>query len=102
MDNETEAVEFLDRLDIDVNDFENQKVFAEKLTDIFVKGGQPFPTQKQMQALFDIGEVQFLDFPTNNINRIEFTQRGKQVTRFTLPNSRGLFNFKSALKFLRK
>ena len=101
MDNETEAVEFLDRLDLDVNDFESKKIFEEKLFQVFQSSGQPIATQKQVNALFEIGNTQFLDFPSNNITRIEFERGGKTQTRFTLPNARGLFNFQSALKFLR-
>lgn len=100
MDTE-EAAEFLDRLDIDVNDFESKKIFQDKLFQVFETSGQPIATQKQVNTLFAAGETQFLDFPKADITRIEFTKFGKTTTRFTLPNSRGLFNFQSALKFLR-
>ena len=100
MDNETEAADFLDRLDIDVNDFVTKSEFTTKLVDIFARGGRPVPTSRQVNALFDIGETKFLQFPQNNIRRIEFTRAGKIQTRFVLPLTRGLFSFASALKFL--
>jgi hypothetical protein len=102
VDNEQEAADFLERLDIDVNDFETKSKFESRLIDIFARGGRAVPTDNQIDTLFDVGETQFLDFPSNNIKRVEFIAHGRLRTRFVLPNRRGLFNFQSALDFLNK
>lgn len=102
VDNEQEAADFLERLDIDVDDFETKSIFQSKLIDMFARDGRAVPTNRQIDTLFDVGETQFLDFPTAGIKRIEFMAHGRLRTRFTLPNFRGLFNFQSALKFLGK
>lgn len=98
---EGEAAEWLDRMDIDVNDLESKLIFEKKLFQVFEAKGQPIATGKQVNALFDAANTQFLDFPSAGITRLEFDRLGKTTTRFTIPNTRGLFSFKSALKFLR-
>lgn len=102
VDNETEAADFLQRLDIDVDDLESKSVFTSKLIDIFARGGHATPTFRQIDTLFDIGEKTFLDFPSVGIRRIEFERLGKPQTRFVIPNIRGLFGFDRALDALRR
>lgn len=101
VDNEQEAADFLDRLDIQIDDFESKNKFTSKLIDIFARNGQATPTFKQIDTLFDIGETKYLDFPSAGIRRIEYTAFGKPQTRFTIPSFRGLFGFQKALEFLR-
>ena len=76
------------------------RLFEDKLFEVLNPKGQGISTKKQRDALFKAGETKFLELPQNNISRIEFEINGKPQTRFTIPNARGLFNFKSVLKFL--
>lgn len=101
MDNEDEAADFLDRLDVDIDDVIDKTTFAKRLDDIFQENRIAFATRKQVDALFPIAEQKFFDFAPVGIRRVEFTIRGRPQTRFTLPQQRGLFNFKSALSFFR-
>ncbi len=100
VDNEIEAGDFLDRLDVDVNDFESFSILEAKMNSIFSKANLSPPTNNQIQAVFNVGETQFLDFPNNGIRRVEFQQFGKRQVRFTIKGFKGLFGFSSALNFL--
>lgn len=97
MTDEAEIIEFLERLDFDVSDLENQVEFGSKLNDIFLAEFQTTATQKQIDVLFPLAEKKFLGFPEAGIKRVEFTRFGRKQTRFTLPKRRGLFSFKNAL-----
>ena len=100
VDNEIEAGDFLDRLDVDVDDFESFTIFQNKMNNIFSKANLQAPTSNQVQAVFNVGEKQFLDFPNAGIKRVEFQQFGKTQVRFSIKGFKGLFSFASALNFL--
>ena len=100
VDNETEAADFLERLDINVDDLESRAVFDKRLDEIFSNTPTGFATREQHNVLFDAANTKFLEFPENGIRRIGFTRLGRSVERFTIAGRRGLFNFASALKFL--
>ena len=99
VDNEEEAFDFLERLDIEVDDMASRTDFEAKLKGIFSSDGLPSPTRKQTTTLFGIAETKLIDFPRAWIKRVEFTRLGKLQTRFVLPIGRGLFGFSKALQF---
>ena len=96
VDNEQEAIDFLERLDIKAQDVESKTKFANKLDSIFEKRGLIFATRKQIEALFPVAESKLLGFAEVGIKRIEFLRLGKPQTRFAIPHKQGLFNLASA------
>lgn len=102
VDNEEEAFDFLQRLDIDVEDMASRFDFESKLRVMFQSDGMLPPTRKQTTTLFGIAERKLVNFPEANIKRVEFTIFGKIQTRFILPNQRGLFGFSKALAFFNR
>ena len=100
VDNEVEAGDFLDRLDVDIDDFESFSILEAKMNSIFSKANLSAPTNNQIQSIFNVGETEFLDFPNAGIKRVEFQAFGKTQVRFGIQGFRGLFSFKSALNFL--
>lgn len=97
VDNDEEAQDFLDRLDLDLEDFESRSTVQTALDEIFQEQYSINATEKQVDAIFNAGDLTRVEFPNFGITRIEFVSRGQTQIRYTLPFQRGLFGFQRAL-----
>lgn len=101
VDSEEAAQDFLDRLDLELDAFEDKDSMRKALDSIFEDTIGTSATDKQVNALFDAGDLSKVQFPNSGIRKIEFVQRGKSVTRFALPFQKGLFGFSKALELFK-
>lgn len=101
VDNLPEADDFLERIEEDwgftLEDLESVGKTKSALNDIFETMNRAPATDRQAQAIFNAGTTSRINFRLFGINRLQYTNRGRIVTRYSIPGRRGLFNFKSAL-----
>lgn len=97
VDSEEEAQDFLDRLDLDLEDFEDLETMRGAVDRLF-EGFYDVPaTDKQIETLFNAGDLSRVKFPEVGIRKISFINRGVEQIRYILPFQRGLFGFEKAL-----
>jgi len=97
VDSEEAAQDFLDRLDLEPEDFESRETVQKALDDIFQETNGIDATTKQTSAIFEAGDLSKVQFPNQGIRKIEFTRLGKTQIRYALPFQQGLFGFSRAL-----
>lgn len=103
VDNLIESVDFLERMEEDygftMEDLESVGKTKNALNEIFETMNHAPATERQAQAIFNAGATSRLNFPAFGITPLQYTNRGRIVTRYNIPGRRGLFNFKSALDY---
>lgn len=97
VDSEEAAQDFLDRLDLELDAFEDVTTMQKALDSIFEDSVGVPATSKQVNALFEAGDLSRVKFPNAGIRKIEFVNRGRTQVRFALPFQKGLFGFNKAL-----
>ena len=97
VDSEEEAQDFLDRLDLDLEDFEDIETMRASVNEIFQGFYEIDATDAQVKALFEAGDLSRVKFPEQGIRKITFISRGVEQIRYALPFQRGLFGFERAL-----
>ena len=101
MTDDRDAFEFLERMDLSVEDFVTKENFREALIGRFKVAGMDKPSDKQVDSLFKIGDETHISFPNSGIKRVlGFRFTGKNA-RFGIKGQRGLFGIDKAIKFLR-
>lgn len=101
MTDDNDAFEFLERLEIDVEDVVTKDIFISKLNERFSRAGMALPSDKQIDTLFRVADETMLSFPNSGITRIQSSHFSGSNTRFGISGQRGLFGIKKALAFLR-
>jgi hypothetical protein len=101
MTDDTDAFEFLERLEITSEDVVTKEIFAAKLKSRFDRAGMGKPTEKQIDVMFQSADTTFLSFPNSGITRIVSQKFSGKNTRFGIQGQRGLFGIAKAIKFLR-
>ena len=100
-DSEEVAQDFLDRLDLDPEDFESRATVQKALDELFQDVYGVDATDKQVDTIFKAGDLSKVQFPNAGIQTITFMSRGKEQTRYIIPFARGLFGFESALNLFK-
>lgn len=95
-----ELANWLDRIDVQPEDVVTIDRFREALKRNLHEG-QEEVTASQVNSMYEIANATFFEGPIANIREIRFTVRGREQTRFVIPETRGLFGMKSVLDFLR-
>lgn len=101
VDNEEEAQDFLDRLDLDLEDFESIDTMRDSVNDIFNDFYDIDATDSQIDALFNAGDLSRVKFPSVGIRKFQYQAFGKTITRYALPFQRGSFGFEKALNLFK-
>lgn len=101
VDSEEEAQDFLDRLDLEPEDFESYKTVKKAMDDLFEDVYGVPATAKQASVIFEAGDLTKVEFPQYGIQKITFISRGIEQTRYVLPFQRGLFGFDKALNLFK-
>lgn len=97
VDTEEAAQDFLDRLDLDPEDFESRQTVQAALDELFQDVYGVDATSAQVDAIFNAGDLSKVQFPNVGIQKIQFVSRGRTQTRYLLPFQKGLFGFEKAL-----
>lgn len=97
VDSEELAQDFLDRLDLEPEDFESRDTVQKAMNSLFQDVYGIDATFSQVDAIFNAGDLSKVQFPNLGIQKITFLNRGKEQTRYILPFQKGLFGFERAL-----
>jgi len=95
-----ELANWLDRIDVQPEDVVTIDRFREALKRN-LGAGQEEVSNSQVNSMYEIANATFFSAPIANIREIRFTVRGREQTRFVIPEAKGLFGIKSVLDFLR-
>lgn len=102
VDNEEEAADFLDRLDLDDLDFIDRETLRSAVDEIFAERYDVPVSENQLDILFGLGDLTKVQFPTQGIRSLTFTRLGKEQTRYVVGGERGLFGFTKAFEFFKQ